>query len=176
MKAPKLSARYPSRSTIARMSRDEVQDRLAELQVVLPPLQTNKWTLYAYHPDTVKLVSDYEAGIIPPDFPELQACVGDYMADIEKVCALRVMAKHAPVDTEHPQAREELFKAGLAKAVQKESAAMLGKIISTNLRDEGTAKGCPVWSHWMLRTYTRPQKEQAVIQFLAVKDTPDNEK
>ena len=53
---------------------------------------------------------------------------------------------------------------------------MLGKFIMTYLRDDSTAKGCHVFSHWEMRTFTRLQKEAAVIQFLAVKDTPDNEK
>ena len=152
--------KYPSRSTLKRLSRAEVAERIERMGIELPPISTALpvWYKDVYDP------------LLCEDHPIEQAAW-------EAQHRQRQQAWHEAQDAkaEHPQAREMLFQECLKRAVQRAGLAELNKIIMRTLRDkEKVPSGCEYVSHWQYRIMTRLDRESVVIAVLTTEDRQEH--
>lgn len=148
MKTPKF--KYPTRNTIKRLCRSEVEERIVASCIELPPVETDfpVWWL------------DEFDDLLDPHLTAIQ------YAEVHAKKQKQWMADHKQ-GTEHPGAREALFSFGLRMAIKRASLTDLNFLITARLMDLTLAPpGFTIWSHWQRRTATRLQRENAVFQLL----------
>lgn len=150
-----LTTKFPSRRTISRMSRSEVEARLTAMGITLPPARRIRF----YDDELPPYCSD------SPDCAGITEAEWRDKKEIERNDLLGTAGT-----AEHPQAREKLFTECLKRAVSREGLEVLNKIIKGSLMDSSTARGLEVWTPWRFRNATRPAKEAAVIEFLSQKE------
>jgi hypothetical protein len=149
-----MAMKYPSRKTIARMCRSEVEDRIEKWGIELPARNTKQpvWWDDCYDP-IFKVEGTTEAEFLHSQAERREAWLHSQ-----------------ETDEEHPAAREMLFQEGLRRAVERAGLQDLNTIL-LRLKDKETVPaGCEYWSHWTYRIATRMQREQAVVKVLSAED------
>lgn len=147
-----MKTKYPSRATIKKLSRAEVEERLQAMGITLPVIELAPTFVDDYDPFLTELTED------------------EWKAQQIQEQAQRELAVKEAATREHPGAREALFQACVRGAVKRAGAGELNKIIEANLRDkENVPEGCTYVTHWMQRKATRLEKEKWVLEFLTKK-------
>lgn len=148
----KLATKYASRSTINKMSRADVEERIErasiELPVLtdeLPPWWDDRWDWLLDEGTTVEAWN---------------------VAHLERRAQWTREQKR---DREHPQARQELYLHGLRAAVKRSDVRVLNQIIVKYWREIPE----PLITVWALRTMTKTARELAVVDIISKENSEE---
>ena len=142
--------KYASRTTLKRLSRAEVEQRVEHACIELPPVSPEM---------PVWFNDEYDSLLDDPLTPE--------HFDAQHKARQEQWLEDHKEGQEHPAAREALFRHGLRNAIERAGLDVLDESITSRLMNKNRVPaGCDLWTHWKRRIATRLEREDAVFNVL----------